>query len=272
MSFYESHNLEDSDLPFIYNEALIPPNCPEFGASNWHENIEILYIVDGSGTVSNNGEALQVKRGDIVAINSNHLHSLSTDSGMLHRFLIIDSSFCLVNGIDISSVFFDAEIRNSKIRELMEELHMLYFDKKFPYRIASIRSIILRILVLLCTEHSTAKKALEQPERTLSYVKAAIDYIRASYEKNFSLEDVANYVGVNKCYLSREFHRYTGYSFVSYVNRTRCKIAQQLLKKEGVQISHVARKCGFENRSYFARCFQKYTGIIPSEYRKSMLK
>jgi AraC-like DNA-binding protein len=96
--------------------------------------------------------------------------------------------------------------------------------------------------------------------------------VRASYEKNFSLDDVAAFVGVNKCYLSREFHKYTGYPFVAYVNRTRCKMAQQMLADERISISDVGKRCGFPNRSYFAKCFQRYIGVLPGEYRAQIIK
>ena len=118
----------------------------------------------------------------------------------------------------------------SAIRQLMEELHETYQKPAdAPYRTPEIRSIVLRIMTLLCRDHSTSEKQAERPERSISYVKQAIDYIRAACDKDISLEDVASFVGISKYYLSREFHRYTGYPFVAYVNRTRCKKAQQML-------------------------------------------
>ena len=94
--------------------------------------------------------------------------------------------------------------------------------------------------------------------------KQLADYIRASFDKDFSLEDVAAFVGVNKCYLSREFHKYTGYTFVAYVNRTRCKMAQRLLLDGGLSIREVGERCGFESPSYFSRTYKKLMGKTPS--------
>ena len=141
-----------------------------------------------------------------------------------------------------------------------------------PYRTAAIRSAVLGLMVMLCREHSTVATVLEQPQKSLSYVKQAIDYIRASYDKNFSLEDAAAFVGVNKCYLSREFHKYTGCSFVDYVNRTRCKMAQRLLADGHLDIHRVGSRCGFENRSYFSKTFLRYVGMLPREYRERAVK
>lgn len=270
MSKYESHNLEDADLPFIYKKATVKKRNVMFPSSNWHENIEILYIQRGEGYVFNNGQTIPVSEGDISVINANHLHSIGVlGEDMFHSYLIIDRSFCIANGIDTNGLSFETKINDGRVREIMAELDAAYSSPpETLYRTASIRSIVLRLLLLLAKEYSTRTDASERTERSLLYVKGAIDYIRASYDKNFSLDDAAAFVGVSKCYLSREFHRYTGMSFVTYVNRTRCKMAQRLLIEEQLNIYEVGSRCGFENRSYFTKTFQKCTGMLPGEYRK----
>jgi len=274
MSHYESHNLEAQDLPFIYNERSVRPSYRTFASFNWHENIEILYISDGRGAISNNGQVLPVTKGDITVINANHLHALSASEGpLLHRYLIVDRAFCLANGFDTNAISFAMRIDDPRVRECMEALHEAYQKPpETPYRTPEIRGIVLTLMTLLCRDHSTPVKQAERPEKSIAYVKQAIDYIRASYDKNFSLEDVAAFVGVNKCYLSREFHKYTGYPFVSYVNHTRCKMAQQLLLDPRLSIHEVGLRCGFENRSYFARSFRRYIGMLPGEYRDNARK
>ena len=270
MSKYESHNLEDADLPFIYKKATVKKRNVMFPTSNWHENIEILYIERGEGYVFNNGQTIPVSEGDISVINANHLHSIGVvQEDMLYSYLIIDRAFSIKNGIDTNNLSFESKINDGRVRTLLSELNAAYSSPpETLYRTASIRSIVLRLLLLLAKEYSTRTDASERTERSLLYVKGAIDYIRASYDKNFSLDDAAAFVGVSKCYLSREFHRYTGMSFVTYVNRTRCKMAQTLLLEENINIYEVGNRCGFENRSYFTKTFQKYSGMLPGEYRK----
>ena len=274
MSVYESHNLEDGELPFIYKRRAARSTETIPDSANWHENVELLHILKGEGQVYSNGQVIPVKAGDIVLINANHLHGLTTDDGeMIHRYLIVDRAFCLANGIDTSAISFETRVDDSRVRAQLEALEQAYSEPpETPYRMAAIRSAVLGLMVTLCREHSTAATALERPEKSLSYVKQAIDYIRASYGKNFSLEDAAAFVGVNKCYLSREFHKYTGCSFVSYVNRTRCKMAQHLLRDGQLDICEVASRCGFENRSYFAKTFRQYVGMLPREYREELTR
>lgn len=269
MSRYESHNLENQAAPFIYRSFSIPASDYMFGSSNWHENIEILYITDGEGAIANNGNIIRVSKGDAVIVNANHLHAMAAGkSNLNYKCLIIDRVFCMSNGVDTNSILFDTKIFDSRLDKIMEELDNAYMkDSNTPYRILSIRTAVLNLVFLLCDNYSYAVETAENLPKSVSYVKAAIDYICASYSENFSLEDVAKFVGVDKFYLSREFHKYTGYPFVAYLNRTRCKMAQNLLLNSRCSIGDIGRMCGFENRSYFARSFKRYIGMLPGECR-----
>ncbi len=269
MSQYESHHLEKEELPFIYKEMSIRAQR-KLGASNWHENIEVLYIVEGGGEIFNNGTLLTVKAGDVIVINANHLHALATkEQKMKYRYLIVDRSFCLANGFDSTSLSFEQKIADPMVRSVLNDIDKSYaIHTDEAYRTLSIRVLVLSLMLLLCRDHAKKAPEAKRPERSLSYVKKAIDYVRANYHKDISLDDVSAFVGVNKCYLSREFHKYTGYPFVAYVNMTRCKMAKLLLLEGGGSISEVGALCGFESPSYFAKSFQKYVGMLPSEYQR----
>ncbi len=268
MSTYEKHMLENSALPFIFREGAVRQRRNLFGASNWHENIEILFITAGKGAVSNNAQQLEVEPGDIVVINANHLHALGAYGETLcYRYLIVDRSFCLFNHFDTNAISFHALVRDTALGAMGEELARAY-DTNAPYRTLRIRSLVLRIMEQLCLFHSQPAEALDAPKRIIGCIKQAINYIHASFDQSFSLDDVAEFVGLNRYYLSHEFRKYTGYSFVEYVNRTRCERAQQRLTTTDADIGEVGRQCGFESRSYFAKCFQKYIGMLPSEYRQ----
>ena len=269
MSYYEVHKLENCELPFVFNEVLDLRSRVLLIAPHWHENVEVLHIVDGHGIITNNGNKLHVSAGDIVVVNRNHLHTSATADGLFRfRYLIIDPSFCVANRFDTSRILFDMLIRDKRAEAALEELNAAYQTAEDdPYRALQIRAAVLNVMYILCKHHSQPETS---PEGQVAiHIKKAIEYIRASYDKDFSLEDVANFAGMHKCYISREIHRYTGHSFVEYVGKTRCIRACQLLLDDQLSILEIGRKCGFHNMSYFAKCFKKHTGMLPSEYRKS---
>jgi AraC-like DNA-binding protein len=266
MGKYENHNLENEALPFICKEISGYP----IGNGNWHENIEIICILNGEGSVIHNDESFSISAGDIVIINSNCLHGiLSKERKLTFRYLIVDRSFCLSNGIDTSMLSFNTKVRDEEIFDLMHEIAELYEENEdILYRVPSLRCAVLRMLLLIIKRHLTpTTNGGAVSERSANYVKQAKEYIRASFDKDISLDDVAEFVGVNKCYLSREFHKYAGYSVIEYLNRTRCNAAQLLLSEGKMNVCEVGVACGFRNKSYFAKTFRRYVGMSPGEYR-----
>ena len=269
MNCYEDHGLQNKALPFIYKERKMTAPSLRSKDFNWHENIEILYVLAGNGRLSHNGQTLPATKGDIFLINANHLHDLwAVESGFCFRYLIVDRAFCLENGFDTSCLSFDVHIRDGEACSLMEQLDEAYRQPDdTPYGVLSIRTLVQQLMLLLCRKHSTALPQAAPVAPSVTRIKRAIDHVRSAYDKQLSLESVAAFVGVSGCYLSHEFPKYTGQSFVEFVNHTRCKAAERLLTTTSLSVFEIGKRCGFENRSYFAKAFRRYTGMSPAEYR-----
>ncbi|MBQ7901147.1 MAG: cupin domain-containing protein, partial [Clostridia bacterium] len=70
---FESHVLGVESLPFILHFDIRTESY--VSGHNWHPNIEILYFVEGGGSVQIGEMAIPVSKGDIVIVNSDLLHS-----------------------------------------------------------------------------------------------------------------------------------------------------------------------------------------------------
>jgi mannose-6-phosphate isomerase-like protein (cupin superfamily) len=68
---YESHILSDSKLPFIFHLDTV--KCSSCNV-NWHENIELLLFIEGSGQVFCDITRTDVRPGDVFVVNSNSVH------------------------------------------------------------------------------------------------------------------------------------------------------------------------------------------------------
>ena len=93
-------------------------------------------------------------------------------------------------------------------------------------------------------------------------------FIRQHYAEKLTLEGIASQVGLSPGYLSSLFKAESGESLVAYLNRLRVKRSQQLLLEGSLPLVEVAHACGFEDQSYFARVFKKYTGVSPGKFRQ----
>ena len=100
-------------------------------------------------------------------------------------------------------------------------------------------------------------------------IRKAEDYIRANITNGITRTEVAEYVHLNEDYFTREFKKYTGYTYKDYEVMIRMEMAKTTLAKTKLPVSIVASKVGYDNFSHFSKAFKKYTGMTPQEFRKS---
>lgn len=268
MYVYETHRISDPRLPFIFHaKTVLRPNYHSM-QPNWHENVEILHILSGSGVLLCDTKQIAVAEGDTVVINPNSLHSFDVaPDGISYHCLIVDRTFCIANHFDTNTIRFEDHFRDTEVNTLMHALCDEYASPAPPYRIPMIRALVLSIMARLCRYYSRPEHEEKQDSHLMSCIKQAIGLIRSDASRDLSLDEVANFVGLSKYYFAREFRRVTGYTFVSYVNLTRCEKAKALLTQNKMSIGEIGRACGFSNQSYFTRTFRAYTGRLPGVYR-----
>lgn len=100
-------------------------------------------------------------------------------------------------------------------------------------------------------------------------IKEALAYIDSHYTEQFSLDDLAVQLAMNKSYLSHLFAKETGINITDYLEKVRIYKAQSLLRETSSSIAHIAEMVGYTSQSYFSKAFKKSTGITPNTYRAS---
>ncbi|NND34394.1 MAG: helix-turn-helix domain-containing protein, partial [Saprospiraceae bacterium] len=75
-------------------------------------------------------------------------------------------------------------------------------------------------------------------------------------------------LGVSRPQLYRKVLAETGFSPSDFIRELRLREAAVLLKSAEHNVSEVAYQTGFNNLSYFSKCFQERFGRPPSDYRK----
>ncbi len=86
---------------------------------------------------------------------------------------------------------------------------------------------------------------------------------------DFSVEMLADIVGVSRTQLHRKVKNMTGLSAGRFVQNIRMQQAATLLRQKGMNIAEIADMVGFNTRTHFATAFKNYFGVTPSEYIKS---
>jgi AraC-like DNA-binding protein len=85
-------------------------------------------------------------------------------------------------------------------------------------------------------------------------------------EPDFSAQKLAAAAGLSERYVNELLHE-AGASFTVRLNELRLRKAADLLTHSQSRISDIAFDCGFNDLSYFNRCFRRRFGLTPSAAR-----
>lgn len=99
-------------------------------------------------------------------------------------------------------------------------------------------------------------------------VKDIILYIRKHFQEELSLQDLAERAHFSTNYLSAQIKKRTGMSYIEYLNVLRLEEAKNLLLNSNMKVMDIAKKCGFNDSSYFNRAFRRIYQSSPEQYRK----
>lgn len=95
-----------------------------------------------------------------------------------------------------------------------------------------------------------------------------IEFIRHNYDREISLSDAADLVGITPEYLSKLFSREMGINFCTFLGEFRVSAAKKLLITGKYKIYEVAEMVGYKDTKYFNKVFRSVMGVSPSDYRK----
>ena len=85
-------------------------------------------------------------------------------------------------------------------------------------------------------------------------------------DKNLSLREAADHLGVSYGYLSTAFARTYGKNFKAYLMSLRAEKARELLMERKYKIYEIADMTGYGSSRYFTEAFKRRYGISPVDY------
>ena len=95
---------------------------------------------------------------------------------------------------------------------------------------------------------------------------SVLRYIDQHY-KTASLTELAKRINQPLSLLSRFIKAKTGATFKQLLQRKRMQVAATLLEDTKLSVSDISLAVGYENNSFFYRCFRDYYKVSPKEYR-----
>lgn len=105
-------------------------------------------------------------------------------------------------------------------------------------------------------------------ENCSPYVQQAIRFIKANYQQDISVSDIAEAVKISEGHLRRLFKQELNTKVVDYLTEYRLECAK-LLMRSSDNVNLVWKKTGFASAQYFSYVFKKKEGMLPREYIKN---
>lgn len=122
---------------------------------------------------------------------------------------------------------------------------------------------------MICAVISCLEENSDESLTDSLVVSDAVNYIHAHVSENITLSDLCAVCrGIRPQYLCRLFKRYMEMRPVEYIRKVRISRAKKLLSNTDLPVQEVAARCGFENATYFYRCWNKTEKESPAEYRR----
>ena len=86
----------------------------------------------------------------------------------------------------------------------------------------------------------------------------------------YSVAAIAAAARLTPSHFSALFHRWTGQTFMKFLNSERIAAAKRLLRDPTLSISEIAYRIGYEDASYFTRRFKQATHSTPQQWRNHL--
>lgn len=107
---------------------------------------------------------------------------------------------------------------------------------------------------------SQIEEAIEAWERNKSFMRADI-----------TIATLATQLSTNRTYLSQFINSVKQKTFNEWINSLRIEEAKKLIAaNKKMTLEEICEMVGYTDKSYFSKCFQKYTGTTPRQWKNSL--
>lgn len=250
--------------------------------SHWHNHLEVLYIFHGTMHIVRNDEKYTINQNDLFVINSGDIH-LTRSPGSIEVLLLqipyelLNQSIDRYKALRFREYFPQSELSNDPAFHRMVHhllaMRALYEHGEDGYEFLFNSSLNLFLHTLY--SHYAIRQNIEEKDKDakhLSRLKEIIDYVEQNYKEPISLKEAASLVALNTEYFCRSFKKYTGFTFMEYVNMVRLTHIHSDILDTDDSITTIQERHGFTNYKVFSRMFKEAYGCTPSKLRAAGLR
>lgn len=210
--------------------------------------MEILYLIRGQFSAIVQATEYRLNEGDLIIINSGDLH-MTRSNTCTYLLLQISASQMRQYLPDFDTMRFDTIIPYSEqpapLRALLSEMNEIRQNPSDSYQLL-FTSRLYEFLYHLCRSysHQIPSASLTGSQRDLQRVTHVMNWVKVHYPEPLSLETAADSLALSKEYFCRLFKKYTGQTFLEYLNDVRTMHLYEDLQNSDETITVLMEKTG----------------------------
>ena len=254
-----------------------------------HNTVEIYYVDEGCAYINyfphnkTEYETFTLQSKQFAVFRPNVRHSINSDCSRLavynleimakneslDLFRYIDSH-SYVNRFPVARNLLDKWNDVLLFTDTRNMAHILNLFKRpvlsnaeDPYHEAELEIALKRLFIEIL---ACAPERLSVSGQNL-YIKKAVRFIAGNFNRNISVESIAENINISVCHLERIFNAHFKTSVKQYLNTFRIEQAKGLIVDTNLPIAQIIKNSGFQNAQSFNNNFKRITGVSPLKYR-----
>ncbi|MDP2336869.1 MAG: AraC family transcriptional regulator [Bacteroidota bacterium] len=256
----------------------------------FHPEIEILLVIDGTGTLFVGDSISSFGPGDLVMIGQNVPHVWFSDEKYTFENNNLNS--------EVIFILFKMEIFGEQFWQLPESksiLKLIQLSQRGIKLIGKTRdevnllmrsisssvgfnriTLLLSILGIIASQKGYQFLASPTVQNIINEsdserLNKVYTYVINNFQQEITLEKAASIACLSIPAFCRYFKKRTNKTFILLLNEIRISHACRLMAEEDFPIAEVCYICGYTNVSYFIRQFRGITGLSPLNYKKKFV-
>ncbi len=229
-----------------------------------------VHFADGKSLLAKAGEVWQLT-GDIHNANEQKIIHQQQMQSLHLDFSLEKLSHWQEEGVLSSSALTCSNHQQAQFTQLAKpSLALTLLAQKIlqqPYQTDALSCLVLESVTLDFTAH-VLRFMLDKPLQTKhkSQIDEVIDIIRMEFTQDLSIAMLARRVGMNECYLKRDFKAQTGLTIGQFIRQLRLDCAlDRLLQQKSIK--ETMYFVGYRHVGHFNALFKQKFGYLPSEIK-----
>lgn len=268
-------------IPLYIQKGILSEYTGKRAQCHWHDDIELILILDGSMNYYVNGITTELKKEEGIFINTREMHYGYSASHADCTFLCILFhpsllSSCrktfnewvspLLEQPDFSYLHLQKP-EHSAILQLIQDIWQFKEsqDPYYPFMVIGALYSLWACVSHIQTFHDSTHG--NELSSDVTALRQMVSFLHSHYQEKITLQAIADAANICKSKCCTVFKKQTGQSPFDFLNHYRLNVSANLLTNTSKSVSEIALECGFNHLSYYSKLFMRYYGCSPRAYR-----